>query len=96
MSLKEKEVGEKEKELAELLKIGENLFAEDNSHLTTTIIYKKFTEASVAQSKLDAAKSKLDSAQKQLCWIQEKRMYVNDKKRKLINNYKNLNKIKKS
>jgi len=38
MSLKE--VGEKEKELAELLKIGENLFVEGNSHLAKAIINK--------------------------------------------------------
>ena len=82
--------------MAELLKIGENLFAEDNSHLAKAIIYKKFTQASVAQSMLDAAKSKKDSAQKQLRCIQEKWICVSDKKRKLINSYKKLNKIKKS
>ena len=38
MSLKE--VGEKGKELAELLKIGENLFAKGNSHLAKAIINK--------------------------------------------------------
>ena len=48
MSLKEKEVGE-EKELAELVKIGDNLFAEGNSHIPKAIIDKYFTEASVTQ-----------------------------------------------
>ena len=72
MPLKEKEVGEKEKELAEPLKIGENLFAEGNSHLAKAITDKNFTEGSVAQSMLDAAKSKIDSGQKQLRCIQEK------------------------
>ena len=58
-----------------------------NSHIPKAIIDKNFTEASVAQSMLNAAKSKIDSAQKQLRCIQEKWICVNDKKRELINNY---------
>ena len=74
--------------MAELLKIGEYLFAEGNSHLAKAIINKNFTKASIAQLMLDAAKSKIDSGQTQLHCIQEKWICVNDKKRRLINNYK--------
>ena len=58
--------------MAELLKIGEYLFAEGNSRIPKAIIDNNFTEASVAQWMLDPAKSKIDSAQKQLRCIQEK------------------------